>query len=418
MTRTEKHPCFDKNASKNYMRVHLPIAPLCNIQCRYCDRNYDCLNESRPGVTSALLSPYQALYYFKELKKDNPGLTVAGIAGPGDALADPEKTLLTLSLIKSEDPSINLCISTNGLNLPDYVDPLKETGLDHITVTVNAVDPAIGSKIYKWIRYKNKRYMNKEAAEVLLEQQLGGIKKAVDAGMKVKINTLILPGINTEHIPGVAKVMAELGVFIQNTLPVIPVKGTELADIKVPDHTLIAELRKKASVYLHQMTHCGRCRSDAFGYVAKDSIGQFPLIKSIASMPLNPYENRTYCAVSSREGILINKHLGQTEEFYIYEYVDNQWTFKERRKAPPAGGGDDRWEKVIFLLADCHTLLVNGVGPKPFELLSKSGIKIYSLEGMIDEALMCLASGEPLDYLNTRVSGVCSGCNNEKAGCL
>lgn len=38
-------------------RIHLPIAPHCNIRCAYCDRKHDCANESRPGVTSRLLIP-------------------------------------------------------------------------------------------------------------------------------------------------------------------------------------------------------------------------------------------------------------------------------------------------------------------------------------------------------------------------
>ena len=55
------HPCFSKDAHKKYGRVHLPVAPRCNIQCNFCNRKYDCMNESRPGVTSAVLTPQQAL---------------------------------------------------------------------------------------------------------------------------------------------------------------------------------------------------------------------------------------------------------------------------------------------------------------------------------------------------------------------
>ena len=94
------HPCFSVSAKKNYGRIHLPVAPKCNVQCVFCDRKYDCVNESRPGVTSVVLSPQQAAFYYEHIKKSNPWLTVVGIAGPGDAFANPYETLETLELIR------------------------------------------------------------------------------------------------------------------------------------------------------------------------------------------------------------------------------------------------------------------------------------------------------------------------------
>lgn len=42
-------------------RVHLPVAPECNIQCNFCNRLYDCANENRPGVTRRTFGPAEAL---------------------------------------------------------------------------------------------------------------------------------------------------------------------------------------------------------------------------------------------------------------------------------------------------------------------------------------------------------------------
>ena len=61
-----RHPCFNAKVKGQYGRVHLPVAPKCNIQCNYCNRDYDCVNESRPGVTSTLLNPGQAIEYMKK----------------------------------------------------------------------------------------------------------------------------------------------------------------------------------------------------------------------------------------------------------------------------------------------------------------------------------------------------------------
>ena len=61
------HPCFNAKAHRTTGRIHLAVAPKCNIQCRYCDRKYDCANESRPGVTSAVLTPDQAMVHLEEM---------------------------------------------------------------------------------------------------------------------------------------------------------------------------------------------------------------------------------------------------------------------------------------------------------------------------------------------------------------
>ena len=42
------HPCFSEDAHHHHARMHVAVAPACNIQCHYCNRKYDCSNESRP----------------------------------------------------------------------------------------------------------------------------------------------------------------------------------------------------------------------------------------------------------------------------------------------------------------------------------------------------------------------------------
>ena len=76
-----RHPCFNAAVKGSYGRVHLPVAPHCNIRCNYCNRKYDCVNESRPGVTSALLSPVQASLYMEKVLERETRIAVAGIAG-------------------------------------------------------------------------------------------------------------------------------------------------------------------------------------------------------------------------------------------------------------------------------------------------------------------------------------------------
>ena len=115
-----------------------------------------------------------------------------------------------------------LCLATNGLGIAPYLDELAELQVSHVTITVNTVDPEIGAKIYSWVRDGKVIYRGRKAAEVLLARQLEAIAGLKARGIVVKINTIIIPGINDHHVEAVARKMAELGVDLLNCMPVYP----------------------------------------------------------------------------------------------------------------------------------------------------------------------------------------------------
>ena len=177
MAKINNHPCYSEGAHQHYARIHVAVAPACNIQCNYCNRKYDCSNESRPGVTSSKLSPEEAVKKILYVGGEIQQLSVVGIAGPGDALANPEKTFKTFKMLYEKAPDLKMCLSTNGLMLPDYIDQIQKYNVDHVTVTINSVDETgeVGSKIYPWIHWNHKKVFGKEAAKILLQRQLEGI---------------------------------------------------------------------------------------------------------------------------------------------------------------------------------------------------------------------------------------------------
>jgi len=141
--KVHNHPCYSEEAHHHYARMHVAVAPACNIQCHYCNRKYDCANESRPGVVSELLTPDQAVKKVMAVAANIPQMTVLGIAGPGDPLANPTRTLETFRQLSQKAPDIKLCVSTNGLALPAVVDELCQHNIDHVTITINCVDPDV-----------------------------------------------------------------------------------------------------------------------------------------------------------------------------------------------------------------------------------------------------------------------------------
>ncbi len=192
--RIKDHPCYSEEAHHYFARMHVAVAPACNIQCNYCNRKYDCANESRPGVVSEKLTPDEAQRKVIAVANEVPQLSVLGIAGPGDACYDWKKTKATFSEISRQIPDIKLCISTNGLALPDHVDELASMNVDHVTITINMVDPEIGAKIYPWIYYNKRRYTGIEAATILHERQMLGLEMLTARGILTKINSVMIPG--------------------------------------------------------------------------------------------------------------------------------------------------------------------------------------------------------------------------------
>ena len=264
-TRFEKisnlHPCFSEGANMNKGRIHLPVSPSCNIRCKFCKRSFN-LSEQRPGVTGLLLNPEQAAQLVEKALALCPEITVAGIAGPGDTLATPH-ALETFKLIHKQHPGLINCLSTNGLLLERYARDIWNAGVRTVTVTVNAVDPEILVHICSDIVLDGKHYKGLESARLLIEAQKSGIRKMAALGAVVKINTVLIPNINDDHISEIARTAAELGAAIINIIPLIP--QYELAHIKAPGCAELNEARQAAEEFLPVFRHCRHCRADAFG---------------------------------------------------------------------------------------------------------------------------------------------------------
>lgn len=408
------HPCFDPESRFTNGRVHLPVAPSCNMRCNYCNGADDCANESRPGITSAVLNPRQAVEYLGKVMELKP-ISVAGIAGPGDPFAQPARTLETLVLARERFPDLILCVATNGLALSGCIDELARAGVSHVTVTVNAVDPRIGAMMYGWVRAGPHRLTGIEAATTLIERQDAAIRALKAKGMTVKINTVVVPGINDTHIATVAMKAREWGVDYMNCMALIPVPGSRFQDRPAPGHEEMAMHRAAAGAYVKQMAHCRRCRADAAGLLeeAQDN-GAVSLLREAAASAASPRRDGTKrVAVASREGAMVSSHLGQCRTFRIYEPAKDGFKLVGMRPAPEPGT-PDRWRKLASALEDCSVLLASGAGQAPSEELARAGIEVSVVEGVIEEVLGAVGSGASLARFSGAQAGFCRGGG---AGC-
>ena len=422
--KVHNHPCFSEEAHHHYARMHVAVAPACNIQCHYCNRKYDCSNESRPGVVSELLTPEQAVAKTLAVAAEIPQMTVLGIAGPGDPLANPERTLATFRALSEKAPDIKLCVSTNGLALPELVDEICQHNIDHVTITINCVDPEIGAKIYPWIFWNNRRIKGVKAAKILIDQQQKGLQMLCDRGVLVKVNSVLIPGVNDEHLKEVSHVVKAKGAFLHNVMPLIAEAehGTFFGVMgqRGPTHDELQALQDTCAGDMAMMRHCRQCRADAVGLLGEDRGEEFTLDKiesmeidyarameerrqvhaaieanreaqrnrsgesfvSIASLKRPKKETRpVLMAVATTGGGIINEHFGHAREFLIYEATSQDVRFIGHRKVDlycsggdTCGDAETALQRTVRTLSGCEAVLCSRIGYEPWGLLEEAGI--------------------------------------------
>jgi GTP 3',8-cyclase len=78
-----------------------------------------------------------------------------------------------------------LTVTTNGSQLARHAEALREAGVERVNVSLDTLDPAKFAAITRWGK---------------LEKVLAGIDAAKQAGLKVKINTVALKGVNEDEV--------------------------------------------------------------------------------------------------------------------------------------------------------------------------------------------------------------------------
>lgn len=392
---TAKHPCYSYEAHDKFARMHLPVAPVCNISCNYCNRKYDCVNESRPGVTSEILTPEMSRAKFIRVKAEIPYLSVVGIAGPGDALANWPAVKESIELIKRQSPETIFCLSTNGLMLPHLGQEIVDLGIKHVTVTVNCLEPAIGAKIYHHIRYQNKFYTGEKAASILINNQLAGIKLLADSGILVKVNMVMIKGINDHHIPEVVKKVKILGALMTNIMPLIPASGSVFQHFPQTSMKEVTAMRNLCQSDLFQMRHCQQCRADAIGLLTEDQSAKFRSVQVTDPAAQTALLSRIVkIAVTSKHKKLVDLHYGHADEFHIYEVTGKQIRYLETRPAQKFCLGaqacdeqDETKAATVDVIADCDVVLTMRIGPDAQKRLQNQNIRIIEACGGIEEGL-------------------------------
>ena len=175
--------------------LRISITDRCNYKCVYC----------RTGNEGAFYGELPFPDYLRMTRVlVSLGITKVRITGGEPLLrrgvVDFVRELATLSTT-SGDP-LDLAITTNGHLLADMAQPLKDAGLNRITVSMDAVDPDRFTRITRVPGGYN--------------HVLAGVRRARHAGLwPLKVNCVLMRGFNDDQIIPFGMFAREEGVVVR-----------------------------------------------------------------------------------------------------------------------------------------------------------------------------------------------------------
>jgi nitrogen fixation protein NifB len=315
------------------------------------------MNDSLDDKTHAI-NPVQAYSTLQKILAGGTRVSMTGVRGPGDSLADFPNTLAYLRMVRDGFPDMPLCLTSIGVSGNEWVDELSSLGLAQITLLVDAVSPEVALELYTWIRPGRKNLPKPAAVDLLIDKQIEAVRAYSAAGIDVHIVTTVRPGINDREVGAIARAMKAAGA---KSMTVVAAKGVEA-------ETLLNTLRGEAAQFLP----------------AGDYDEEEPVCRTECCARPVPSGIRPCVAVTSSDASVVDTHLGQAQQFLIYGPKNGTVSLLGTRPAPAPGSGPARWEGVAEILSDCMYLLVASAGHKPREVLAAHGLTVIIAEGGVD----------------------------------
>lgn len=159
----------------DYLRIS--VTERCNFRCQYC-------MPEKPfsWVPKENLLSFEELFLFVKVAIDE-GVTKIRLTGGEPLLRENLDTFI--KMISEYKPDIDLALTTNAYLLPEAAQRLKDAGLKRLNISLDSLHADVAAKI---------------AGKDVLPKVLEGIEKALEVGLKIKINMVPLKGINDGEI--------------------------------------------------------------------------------------------------------------------------------------------------------------------------------------------------------------------------
>lgn len=159
----------------NYLRIS--VTQRCNFRCLYCMPKIPFNHQPKENLLS-----FEELFLFVKVAIDE-GIEKIRITG-GEPLLRKDLSVF-IKMINDYKKDLDLAITTNGFLLKDFAKDLKDAGLKRLNISLDTLE----SKKAKILAQKD-----------VLDSVLAGIDEALSIGLKVKLNTVALKGLNDDEL--------------------------------------------------------------------------------------------------------------------------------------------------------------------------------------------------------------------------
>ena len=177
---------FGRNVT--YLRVS--VTELCNLRCRYCMPAEGVCKKNHADMLTEdeMITAIEAAASL--------GITKLRVTG-GEPLV--KKNILSICRRAAAVPGIQeVCLTTNGILLPQLAKPLREAGVRRLNLSLDTLDP----EKYAYITRTGK-----------IEDFWEGFHAALDAGFeKIKLNAVLVGGFNDDEIVPLAELTKQYPV--------------------------------------------------------------------------------------------------------------------------------------------------------------------------------------------------------------
>lgn len=174
--------------SITYLRIS--VTELCNLRCQYCMTEEGVCKKNHADMLTEdeMILAVEAAASL--------GITKLRITG-GEPLV--KKNILSICRRAAAVPGIQeVCLTTNGILLPELAAPLREAGVQRLNLSIDTLDP----DKYTYITRNGK-----------LSDFWEGFHAAMDAGFrKIKLNAVLIGGFNDDEIPALAELTRQYPV--------------------------------------------------------------------------------------------------------------------------------------------------------------------------------------------------------------
>jgi molybdenum cofactor biosynthesis protein A, bacterial len=192
------------NYGREITYLRLSVTERCNLRCRYCmpDAGIEKKNHADMLTEDEMIRAVEAAASL--------GINKLRITG-GEPLV--KKNILSICRRAVAVAGINeVCLTTNGILLPEFARPLREMGISRLNISLDTLDEEKYARITR---------------VGTLKETLKGIEAALHAGFeKTKINAVLIGGFNDDEIPALAALTLKYPVDVR-FIELMPMFGNE-----------------------------------------------------------------------------------------------------------------------------------------------------------------------------------------------